>query len=349
MEEKKSLNFFERVFYSIFKFDRYDLFINEKPGVAIRYILVLTLLITLFCSFIEVFDFMRVYKRGRDYILENRLPEFVYNDGKLTFSKNVENYDEETKYYFCANTNELSDDEINEVTNKTIDYKYALILFKDKLILSFNGAKSEYEYKQYDSIVDMEGLDNQKLISTFNDLSPTKVFGMIFSMISLSVFIVQALGTLLNILFLFISAMLICRFINLAINDSSKFNIACYSITLSIVLTAIYNIFYFCTNIEIKNMDTVYLILAYIYLIASLFIIKQEVSKQKIEIKKTVKEEKGKTVEELEKEKEETKKELEKNKEKKEEKKNNGKKEDKDSDLSSKKVPNNGEPDGSEI
>ena len=262
MEEKKSLNFFERVFYSIFKFDRYDLFINEKPGVAIRYILVLTLLITLFCSFIEVFDFMRVYKRGRDYILENRLPEFVYNDGKLTFSKNVENYDEETKYYFCANTNELSDDEINEVTNKTIDYKYALILFKDKLILSFNGAKSEYEYKQYDSIVDMEGLDNQKLISTFNDLSPTKVFGMIFSMISLSVFIVQALGTLLNILFLFISAMLICRFINLAINDSSKFNIACYSITLSIVLTAIYNIYYNCKNIEIKNKDTEYLIMS---------------------------------------------------------------------------------------
>lgn len=348
MEEKKSLNFFERVYYSIFKFDRYDLFLEEKPGVAIRYLLVLTLIVTLFCTFFEVFDFIGVYKRGRNYVLENRLPEFVFKDEKLSFKEKVENYDDETKYYFCANTEDLSDKEVNDILIKSTDYKYSLFLFKDAIVFSLNGNRTKYEYKEYSDLIGINGFDNQQLISTLQVLSPAKVFGMVFGMVGLTVYIVQALGTFFNVLFLFISALLICRFINLAIKDYSKFNISVYSTTLSVVLIAIYNVFYFCTDIEIKNISTVYLVIAYIYLIASLFIIKQEVSKQKIEIKKKVveeKEEPGKTVEELEKEKEEEKKELEQKKKE----KNKNKEGDKDSDLSSKKVPNNGEPDGSEI
>ena len=347
MEEKKSLNFFKRIYYSIFKFDKYDIFLNEKPGIATRYILVLVLLSVLLICIFEVCDFIRIYNRGRNYILENNLPEFKYESGELNFSRPVENRDEETKYYFYANTDNLTEAQIGDIKNESGDYKYSLLLFKDRLIFSVNGLASEHEYKTYANQINIEEFDNQDLIDVLNELSPMKVFGMILGIETISIYIAQIIATFMNILLLFLSACLICRIINLALEYRSLYNISCYSITFPIIVTAIYNIFYMKTNIEINNMDTVYLILAYIYLIASLFIIKQEVSKQKIEIKKSIKNiniEKGKTVEELEKEKEQSKEESKKNKEEKE------KKEDKkDSDLSSKKVPNNGEPDGSEI
>lgn len=348
MEEKKSLNFFERIYYSIFKFDKYDRFIDEKIGIATRYILALVLLTTLLVCTIEVFDFIKIYSRGRDYVLQNQLPEFKYEEGKLNFSKKVENYDEKTKYYFYANTDELTKEQSNEIINKTGDYKYALLLFKDKVVFSLKGVSTEYDLSRYADVVNLKSMNNQDLIDLLNGLSPVKVFAMILSVETITVFIAQIIATFLNILFLFLSAMIVCKIINLALENNSIYNISCYSITLSIVLTVLYNIFYFTTNIEIKNMDTVYLVIAFIYLIASLFIIKQEVSKQKIEIKKKVNSvniEKGKTVEELEKEKEQAKEETKKNEEK--DKKEDSK--EKDSDLSSKKVPNNGEPDGSEI
>ena len=122
MEDKKSLNFFERIYYSIFKFDKYDIFLEEKKSIATRYILILTLLATLLISFIEVFTFIKVYDRGRNYILQNKLPEFVFQDGKLHFSEKVENYDEQVKYYFLANTDDLNDEQRREILNKTIDY-----------------------------------------------------------------------------------------------------------------------------------------------------------------------------------------------------------------------------------
>lgn len=347
MEDKKSLNFFERIYYSIFKFDKYDIFLEEKKSIATRYILILTLLATLLISFIEVFTFIKVYDRGRNYILQNKLPEFVFQDGKLHFSEKVENYDEQVKYYFLANTDDLNDEQRREILNKTIDYRYSLILFEDKVVFSVNGFSTSYNIADYSDALDISELNNQEFIEIMNSLSPIKVFGMVFGMVGISMYVAQILATFMNILLLFLSGILICRFINLALNKSAIYNITCYSITLSIVVTLIYDIFYFITNREITNMDTVYLILAYIYLIASLFIIKQEVSKQKIEIKKTIKNvniEKGKTVEELEKEKEAAKEESKKKKEEKKEQK-----EDKESDLSSKKVPNNGEPDGSEI
>ena len=347
MEDKKSLNFFERIYYSIFKFDKYDKFLEEKKSIATRYILVLTLLVTLLICFIEVFTFIKVYDRGRNYVLQNKLPEFIYKDGKLHFSEKVENYDEQVKYYFLADTNNLNDEQRREILDKTIDYRYSLVLFEDRVVYSVNGVSSQYEFSKYSEALDLDELNNQELIKLMNSLSPIKIFGMIFGIECIYIYIAQIIATFMNILLLFLSGILICRVINLSLDKSAIYNISCYSITLSVVVTLLYNIFYFITNRDINNIDTVYLILAYIYLIASLFIIKQEVSKQKIEIKKTIKNvniEKGKTVEELEKEKEAAKEDAKKKKEGKKEKE-----EDKESDLSSKKVPNNGEPDGSEI
>ena len=51
-----------------------------------------------------------------------------------------------------------------------------------------------------------------------NSLSPIKVFGMVFGMVGISMYVAQILATFMNILLLFLSGILICRFIFQSLN-----------------------------------------------------------------------------------------------------------------------------------
>ena len=125
--------------------------------------------------------------------------------------------------------------------------------------------------------------------------------------------------------------------------------ISIYALTLPITLSVIFDILFLYTGFQLKYFDIIYLLIAYVYMIAAIFMIKYDLMKHTEELKKLLAvqqqvrqemdEEKAKEIDE------EMKKEESKSEESSEEE---NKKDDKTEDDSNKKDENR-DPDGSEI
>ena len=142
---------------------------------------------------------------------------------------------------------------------------------------------------------------------------------------------------IIDILLLTLLGFLLSKILGLRLKYKSIFNISAYSLTLSIILYLTYIVVNLFTGFNIVYFYIAYRLIAYIYIITALLIIKSDLIKQNMELTKIV--EVQKQVKE-EKEQEEEKKENEKDKKKEE------KKEDKEKDK--KENNNSEEPEGNQ-
>ena len=87
-----------------------------------------------------------------------------------------------------------------------------------------------------------------------------------------------------NLFFIAIIAWFIARFCRLRLNLFGAFELSIYSLTLSILLSCVYNCTTILTNFRMEYFSIFYLLVAYVYLIAALFIIKDDLIKQQQEL-----------------------------------------------------------------
>ena len=120
-----------------------------------------------------------------------------------------------------------------------------------------------------------------------------------------------------------------------------SFVISIYALTLSIILSTIYTAVYSLTGFVIEYFNAMYLLIAYIYVIAAILIIKSDIIKQHVELQKIYKVE-AQVKKELEEQKD-------KDKDENEENKKENEKKGKDKDEEDDQPVINREPDGSEI
>lgn len=337
MEKNKSKNFFSRVQYAVFKVEKYGDFIEEKPSIAIKYMLTLILIISLILTIMMTISFTNLAKKAENFI-KNYLVEFNFENDKLSFSEVQEAYDEEENFYFVANTEDISENELNEYKNKAADAKISLILLSNKAILSTNNIFNEFTYSTLNSNLNLDSLNKEKVVDALNNNGILKLGASMFEITGLSLYFTEIVSVGMNIILLFIFGYLMCKFISVPLNVGNVFNISVYSITLSIILGFVYNFVNYFVQFEIPYFDTLYLLIAYIYVVSAIFIIKSDLLKQKVELQKIVEVQK------------EVAKELQEQKEKDEEKKKqkDDEKQKKNED-NKEEEPANTEPDGSEI
>lgn len=336
MEKNKSKNFFSRVQYAVFKVEKYGDFIEEKPSVAIKYMLTLILIISLILTIMMTISFTNLAKKAENFI-KNYLVDFTFENNKLNFSDIQEAYDNDEDFYFIADTKEISEEELNEYKNRASDAKISLILLSDKAILSTNNIFNEFTYSTLSSNMNLESLNKEKLIDALNNNGILKLGILMFGVTGLSLYFTEIVSVGMNIILLFIFGYLMCKIISVPLNAVNVFNISVYSITLSIILGFVYNFVNYFVHFEIPYFDTLYLLIAYIYVISAIFIIKSDLLKQKIELQKIVEVQKDVA------------KELQEQKEKEEEKKQKDDEKKKDNEDNKEEEPENTEPDGSEI
>ncbi len=336
MEKNKSKNFFSRVQYAVFKVEKYGDFIEEKPSVAIKYMLTLILIISLILTIMMTISFTNLAKKAENFI-KNYLVDFTFENNKLNFSDIQEAYDNDEDFYFIADTKEISEEELNEYKNRASDAKISLILLSDKAILSTNNIFNEFTYSTLSSNMNLESLNKEKLIDALNNNGILKLGASMFGVTGLSLYFTEIVSVGMNIILLFIFGYLMCKFISVPLNAGNVFNISVYSITLSIILEFVYNFVNYFVHFEIPYFDTLYLLIAYIYVISAIFIIKSDLLKQKVELQKIVEVQKDVA------------KELQEQKEKEEEKKQKDDEKKKDNEDNKEEEPENTEPDGSEI
>ena len=343
LKEGQKINFFRRLKIAIFNLDEYGIFIEEKVNVAIKYMFIIIVFASIVLSVFMTTEYSKELEKGFNYF-QNEFPNFKFEGTDLKLDNYVEGYDEEYNVRLIADTTvDLDQDKINNYLKQAKDYDIMLLVLSDKIIYKSYDIQNEYTYEYLNNTFDIKDLSKNEILNQYNQMGGNRaviVTGGIISFLLLT--FENVLQLITYVLIVAFVGIIVGRICGIAMKYSVAINLAIYSLTVSVICELIYTIALNLTGFEIKYFEAMYLMIAYVYMIAAILIIKTDLNKQAQDlmriksVEEQIKDElKKKELEEQErKEKEETeKKDSEKNKEKKD---------------SKEKEPNM-EPDGSEI
>ena len=332
-ENNKKTNFFKEVFKSIKDLDKYEDFALEKPSKAFKY---LVKLVAIFCILICVFYTYQIVQNMSDIYanLKNKLPEFSYSQGILKMDSEETIVIEEYKDMFgkiIIDTN-ISENEVNKYEQEINDGELGILVLKDKFIILSNGAMGQvsYKYEELAKAYNITEFTKQDLVNYVEGMNAVSIYGSIYFVIFVYLFIAYGISILLDVLMLSLLAYIVSRISNIRLKFGPSFSIAIHGITLPVILNLIYIIVNLFTGFTIKYFQLMYSTISYIYVIVAILMIKTDFINRQMELMKLAQEQE-KVREELKKkeeeeQKEENKKPEKENKEKKEENTNKKKK-----------------------
>lgn len=353
MEQKGTkIGFFARFKKAIFELEDYGFFLGEKLTVAFKYFFVLVFLVSIIFSVAVVYKSTDAISKAYSYI-ENELPEFNYKDGNLHFDNVMEAYDHDYKFSLLADTSEnVSEEKISEYKNKI--YKqgnYGALLLKNKVLLITPSYEDSINYAQY--FASLESTDSkdteeitfsnkEELIELMYKIGIPNMLISMFIVLTIGVYLVDVFTILGDICVVAIFGWFAARICGVGFKMNPMMSLSIYGLTLSITLDLVFDVIYIMTGFTVQYFNVIYLLIAYVYIIAAIFMIKYDLIKHTEELKKIIEvqkqvekelaEEKAKTIEE----------ELEEEKE-------DSAEEEKKEDVKEEKPEENRDPDGSEI
>lgn len=344
-------NFFKKIWYSITKIEKYPEMSAEGFKSTMKYFAgIVAILVIVICIGV-MYQTNIMIEKTVEYA-EANLPDFSYKDGKISVDESVLQpikIEEENlglgKIIIDTTT---ADDEIINSYKQEINNAEGkgIIILQDKII-SQNSFQSTgtVEYK-YDEVFNQMGLTEftkKDAIEYAQGNQKYSLYLSLFLTLFISYFIWYAISTLWVAAILAIFGFLIAMIMKMKMRYVAIFNMAIYSLTLSTILQMIYIIVNAVTDFTIAYFQVMYISVAFIYLVAAIFILRAEFLKQQGELTKIAKiqekvNKENEEEEEKEKEKQDKEKQERKRKDKQEEKKK-GKENGKDHE----------EPEGSEV
>lgn len=335
---KEKIGFFKRIKIAIFKLEEYGTFLGERVGKSLKYFFLLILLITVATVVASAYDFSKMINTGLNYIT-NEMPDFEYTQNTLKFENNVEAYDHNYDFKLYINTDEeISEETLGFYKTDINSASEGAILLKDRFIYSSSNQVIEETYENISKIYELESLNKQSLLEKINSVGISNLV-LIYSVSSfISMYLVNIITIFMDLLLIAIFGYVASRVCGIRFRMTPMITLSIYALTLSIILSGIYNVVYILTGFVIKYFNVMYLLIAYVYIIAAIFMIKYDLIKQSEELQKII----------------EVQKQVRKEAEEKEEKDSEENKEDKKEEKEEEppvEVPEeeNKEPDGSEI
>jgi len=337
------INFFKRLKIAIFNLDEYGIFIEEKLSVSIKYILLLIIFSSIILSIFTTIGVNKEIDKGMNYF-QNEFPNFKFEGTNLKLENYVEGYDKEFDVKIIGDTTEnLNQKKIDEYVASTKDAKTALIVLSDKIIYRSYDLQNEYTYENMNSAIKLENSSKEDLLNEYNSMGgkSTVVFAGVITT-AIVFFLENSLDIFAYVFLVSIVGIIAGRICGIAVKMSIAFTLAIYSLTVSNICSVLYTIIYTYTGFEIKYFNTMYLMIAYVYIIAAILIIKTDLIKKSQDLMRI------KSVEEQFQDELKQKELEEKEKQDKKEEPKDEKEDKKDSPKNREKEPNI-EPDGSEI
>jgi len=340
MNQTRKFKFFGRIKNAVFQLERYGVFLGERFSTSLKYALLLILIVTIATTIAETYNFSNMVEKGFKYV-DYELPDFTLENNVLSFDEVIEGYDEEFKFYFFVNTDQnITDDSIRNYLSKSSEGDYGLIVLYDRILYKVGGVEMEQRYEEFMSQYDSKVMDKEMLLDEYNSLGIRNICTVFFVVILTGQYMVNILQIFADLILVAILGHITARICKIKLKMSSMLTLSIYAMTLSIILNTIYVVIRILTGFSINYFRIMYLLIAYVYIVAAMLMIKTDIIKCNEELaialemqKKMKKEEEEKKQEEQE---EQEKKEQEKEKKKKEEKEQEEKELDR-------------EPDGSEI
>lgn len=322
--------FLKKFIYSITKFEKYPEMSAEGVWSAIKYIMILMAIFSVIISLGVTYQTYSYVNEVVDYA-ETQLPEIEYKDGNLEVKSEQAIIDDTEIGKIIIDTSTEDEQIINEHINSINANENGMIFLKDKIImksiLSTETTTTDYKTFLENYNIQKTEFNKQDIINYVRSAELLSVYVTYFATMFIYTFVVYLLSVLVDALVLGTLGYLTAIFTKIKMRFVAIYNMAAYGLTLSIVLNAIYYIVNMFTGFTIEYFQVMYISIAYIYLIAAIFIIKSDFIKQQQELIK-IQEEQKNVKKEIEEQKEEKKQEEKKNKKEKKEKDN--KKEEKD-------------------
>ena len=343
----QELTFLKRLKMAIFKLEDYGAFLGERLRVAFKYFLLLIIFTTIITSLAETIDFSRKINKMYTYI-ENELPEFTYKDGIVSFENIVEAYDHDYEFRLFIDTSDnVSNDTLKNYKNKIYDTNYGIIVLKDRMVVISNDIELEGIYKDIFDEVDLDIENRNDLIIKTHEIgeaSPLIIYFLGSFILEVTVSIIT---TLADVFLIAVFGYIAARLCGVGFKMVPMIILSIYSISLSVVLRTIYACEISLFGLVVPYFDIMYLLIAYVYIIAAIFIIKYDLIKQAQELQRIIDDQDDIIEEKLEENEDNKKEDKDKDKEDKPKEKS-GEKENKEKDPVVNN-DNNTEPDGSEI
>lgn len=347
--QKNEMGFFKKLKNSIINIEKYPEMAAEGVLSALKHLVKIMLLFAVVISIGLVCQLNITIKNGVEY-MKNELPDMTYSEGVLHVdSEEAITILNENSVVdkVIIDTNIEDQAKIDEYVNSLDTEGSGIVVLKDKAIVKTAALASSttYTYSELLSSVTDQSFDNitkDDVIGYLTGDGMYSVYTMFFVMMFIYTFIIYFMSVLVDTLVLAILGSITSLFTKLKIKFSAVYNMAVYALTLSIILNAIYIVVNMFTGFEIKYFQVMYTSIAYIYLVAAIFMIKSDFVKRQAELTKImeVQKEVREEIKEQERKEEEE--------EKKENKDTNKKEKDKDKNDKDDKTKGDEEPTGSE-
>ncbi len=289
-EKKTKVSFFQKVWNSITKIEKYPDMAAEGIGKAFTYLCKIVAILVVILCLGMIYQTHQILQEGIQY-LQNEFPEFSYKDGVLGVEAEKRITISEDDSYVgrtIIDTKVEQEETINQYINEVNKAGSGMIVLKDKVILK-NGAVAgtiNYNYKELLDQMGITEFNKQKVIDYANSSQVIILYISIFITIFIYSFIMYLLTTVSNAIFLSVFGYLSTWVAHIKMRFLAIFNMAIYALTLSIFLNMLYigiNIF---IDFNIEYFQVMYVSVAAIYLVAAIFLLKTEFMKRQAELMK---------------------------------------------------------------
>ncbi|MBQ9658838.1 MAG: DUF1189 domain-containing protein [Clostridia bacterium] len=295
------INFFKKVWYSITKLEKYQTLAEEGVGKSISY---LAKLILIFAVIIAILGVIEVNNEVDEVIkyLDEEVPDFKYSDGQIVSDLNEVKRinDEEFGYGNIIIDLQTEDEETikqYELELSKNSSESGLIILKDKLLqVRYNESTNNEEENNTDEIAvnqityttlsqnllkTTEGeITKQQIIETLKGNTRIYLGCINFVVYLISYFIVYFMSTITYILVLSVIGYLTSKITKIKLTYSEVFAMSVYALTLSTILNIIYTAVNYFSGIRISFFQVAYIAIAYVYMVAVLFLMKYDALKK---------------------------------------------------------------------
>lgn len=310
------IGFFKSFKYSITKIEKYPEMAAQGVKKALKYAAVLTIIIAIVTSVGMIYNANKTVQESAKFIEEN-IPEFTYEDGKIKTEAQqpiiLDDNKETNLGKIIIDVTELTEEQTNKYIDEINQYGDGMLVLQDKLIVKTYGIEKAATYNYSDILNQMQinTLNKQELINYMTQGQLTNIYISIFITLVLYLFIVLFIDMLCYALFIGLVGYLAGMLARIKLKFKAVFNMAIYALTLSVALKILYVIVNIFVNFNIQYFQVMYIVVASIYMIAAIFMLKDDVIRRQEELIK-IQEVQKKVKEELDKQKDEEKKEKEK-------------------------------------
>lgn len=338
MEKEIRLSFFRRMKMSIFDFDKYHIIASEGLGRAMMYLIKLMLLFALVMSAASIIKVSQLLDQGIEYFSSN-VPNFYFENNEFVLDSEtdvtIENHEYTDFKIILTNSETYSEDEIRDFDGLTVAFAKKHVLLKQQNSTSI----TTQTYEELGNTIDLNEINKDYIVNMFSGENSYNILANIFAVIFISTFLTYFLTAILDTIALSLLGFIVSRLIRIPFKYGALYSLSISAITLPVILNAIYLIVNMFTGFVIPYFQIMYTLIAYVYLIAALLIMRSEIIKKKVQIQIEIMN-KNYNPEELQNQDKKNEKEQNKD-EKNKEKDDNKKKEGKDSKNSGTELKNN--------